>query len=545
MRARRLYLTTATLVTFLGGVVNLLSVATTRLPGDAAHFARGFPLEFEHLWHVVTVLLGLVLAVSSVNIYRRKRRALFIVVALCGLSAALHLTRDLNVSSAAFSVAVGGFLFAGRRHFTVLSRVPDPRAAAVRLALALGVTLLYGAVGFWFLDRRDFGIEFTLGDSLQRTLKFLALTGDPSLVPHTRFAHRFLASLRVVTWVAAIYAAYSLFQPVRYRFRVRPHERRRAREAIDAYGRTPLDYFKLWPDKSFFFPPRGGSGVISYRVGAGYAVVLGDPVGPESELEATTRAFLAMCDRNDWRVAFHQVGPELLGMYESLGFRKLKIGDEAIVDLTTFGSASPSFKKLGGRVAKLEREGLALQSWEPPVPDDVVARAREVSELWLSIPGRRERTFTLGQFRASYVRSTPLDAAIDAGGHMQAFVNITPGFAKGESAVDLMRHRPDAPNGVMDFLFTRVLAKSRDAGFTRFSLGLAPMSGFHESEDPSPEEEAVHYFMQRLNFLFSYRGLRAYKAKYATLWEPRYVTYQGVLNLPLVARAIAAVSEIR
>lgn len=285
--------------------------------------------------------------------------------------------------------------------------------------------------------------------------------------------------------------------------------------------------------------------MISYRVGAGYAITLGDPVGPEGELEATTQAFLAMCDRNDWRVAFHQILPDHLPMYEGLGFRKLKIGDEAIVDLARFGPGTPAFKKLANRVNKLEKDGLRLEAWEPPVPEDVIARAKVVSDQWLSIPGRRERTFTLGQFRPSYVRATPLRAAVDASGNMQAFLNLVPCYRKGDTVLDLMRHRADAPNGVMDFLFTKVLLASRDAGLERFSLGLAPMSGFQESEDPSPEEEAVHQFMQRLNFLFSYRGLRAYKAKYATIWEPRYIAYQRILNLPLVARAIATVSDVR
>jgi lysylphosphatidylglycerol synthetase-like protein (DUF2156 family) len=50
--------------------------------------------------------------------------------------------------------------------------------------------------------------------------------------------------------------------------------------------------------------------------------------------------------------------------------------------------------------------------------------------------------------------------------------------------------------------------------------------------------------MQQLHFLFSYHGLLHYKAKFATIWEPRYTIYRHVLNLPRVARAIAAVSEI-
>ena len=66
---------------------------------------------------------------------------------------------------------------------------------------------------------------------------------------------------------------------------------------------------------------------------------------------------------------------------------------------------------------------------------------------------------------------------------MQAFVNSITSSRKGESTIDLMRRRSTAPNGVMDFLLVKLLAHSRDQGFDRFSLGLAPMSGFQPKED--------------------------------------------------------------
>ena len=44
------------------------------------------------------------------------------------------------------------------------------------------------------------------------------------------------------------------------------------------------------------------------------AIALGDPVGPEQDLEATTRAFVRYCADNGWSVAFHEVLPDLLPM---------------------------------------------------------------------------------------------------------------------------------------------------------------------------------------------------------------------------------------
>lgn len=273
-------------------------------------------------------------------------------------------------------------------------------------------------------------------------------------------------------------------------------------------------------------------------------MALGDPVGPEEEIEIIIREFSEFCDQNGWRVAFYQTPPDLLSVYRRLGFRHLKIGDEALVDLTQFSLESKQSKKLRSKVNQFEKEGIQFRQYIPPLPASVLAQAKEVSDAWLTIPGRRERTFTLGLFEERYVRSTPVHAAVAGNGSMLGFVNVIPCYRQGETTVDLMRHRPDAPPGVMDYIFAKLFLAKKQEGFARFNMGMAPMSGFQEREEASVEERAVHYFMQRLNFLFNYQGLRYYKAKFATIWEPRYLIYRNVLNLPLVARAITKVSEI-
>jgi phosphatidylglycerol lysyltransferase len=42
----------------------------------------------------------------------------------------------------------------------------------------------------------------------------------------------------------------------------------------------------------------------------------------------------ADCDRNDWHPTFYQIRPDDLDLYRSLGFHVLKIGEEAVVDLS-------------------------------------------------------------------------------------------------------------------------------------------------------------------------------------------------------------------
>lgn len=502
-----------------------------------------FPLEFARLSRFATLLVGFALIISSINILKRKRRAHELAVGLSILSVIFHLTKGLDYEEAASSAALLAFLLLIRGRFKVRSSIPDLRWGLVHLGTALFAALLYGVAGFWLLDAREFAIDFTVGDAIHRTLLFLSLTGDPGIVPHTRYARWFIHSMYLMTATAIAYSLLAVFRPVVYLYRTHPHERRLAEAITARHGRSAIDFFKYWPDKSFFFSQTRKT-YIAYKVGGGHAVALGDPVGPEEEIETTLRQFLEMCEQNDWRVAFHQTLPDFLAIYTKLGLRKLKIGDDAVVELSKFSLDGKHAKKFRHAINQLENDGLRFVRLPPPQAPEIMAQLREVSAEWLQIPGRRERTFTLGLFDPDYVRTTPVYAVVDAGGKIRAFVNEIPSFAPGEATIDLMRYRPSSPPAVMEYLFSKLLLAKKEEGFARFNLGLAPMAGFQEREESSMEERAVHHFMQHFSFLFNYEGLRAYKAKFATLWEPRYLVYRNVLSLPLVARAIAEVSEL-
>ena len=49
------------------------------------------------------------------------------------------------------------------------------------------------------------------------------------------------------------------------------------------------------------------------------------------------------------------------------------------------------------------------------------------------------------------------------GGRIVAFANLWLTETRTEASVDLMRHRPDAPAGTMDFLFARLLLRANRA----------------------------------------------------------------------------------
>jgi phosphatidylglycerol lysyltransferase len=533
-----------TLMTLGSGTVNLLSVMGRSAPPERGALLREvFPLEFLHLSRSLTLLIGFALIISSINIHKRKSRAFQIVLFLSCLSVTFHLTKGLDYKAAFFSALLVVLLLLTRRIFTVRSSHPDLRSGLLQFAIAGLVALSYGVAGFWLLDQREFGINFTLGDSIRRTLLLFSLVGDPQIVPHTRYAHWFVNSLYLMTAAFFVYAVYALFRPVIYQWRTVPQERALAGELVSRYGRGSLEYFKLWPDKSYFFSPSKRC-FLAYRVGGSFAIVLGDPVGAEEEIQETIRGFMELCGENDWGLGFYQTLPDFLPLYKALGFRKLKIGDDAIVDLTKFTLEGKAMRKFRYTLTQMEKIGVHILKFEPPIAEDILLQVKEVSDEWLQIPGRRERGFTLGRFEPDYIRSTPLFAVADSEERILAFVNRIPSYRRGEATIDLMRHRTKVPNGIMDYLFVKLFLDEQNRKFERFSLGMAPMAGFQEKEEASREERAVHYFFQHLNFIFSYSGLREYKAKFASFWEPRYAIYRSHLDLPRLAMALGKVSEL-
>jgi phosphatidylglycerol lysyltransferase len=539
-----------TLFTLGSGLIGIYSVLGPITAERVTSLRQVFPLELLDISRFVNLLTGFALVLSSLNIYWRKRRAYYAVVGLASLSAIFHLMRSVNhwskgehYEEALLSLALVLLLAWSRKEFTVRSETLHTRATIQHLAFAVILTVAYAAVGFWLLEPREFGVNFDWRESLRQALLVLSFVGHAGLTPHTRYAHWFLQSLAWIETAALVYCGYLLFRPVYYRFQRYPREMAWARQILAAHGRSGLDFFKAYPDKSYFFSLSRRS-FLAYRVGAGCAVVLGDPVGPAEELEPLLRDFLALCRDNDWRVGFHQVLPDYLEIYHNLGLKRLKVGDEAVVDLSRFCLAGKHGKGFQSKINQLERAGIVTLHQEPPIPDETIEQIRVVSDDWLRIPGRRERQFTLGRFDPEYLRTTPLFMAVDRTGKILAFVNIIQSYHPQEATIDLMRRRTDAPNGIMDYLFVKLFLRMKERGFTRFSLGLAPLAGSHDAAPVSTEEQAVHALIRHLRLLFSFEGILSYKAKFATIWEPRYLIYQGAVDLPRLGIALNQVSEL-
>lgn len=533
-------------VAFLNGLLEVLYVLVIRIPGGA-HISEFLPFGLHYWSRSLGLIFGLALLYLSFNLFRRKHVAWWLALASSAVVTSIHVVRGLVYGWSWYTILVPAatlvLLVLLREKFTVRS---EPRSILRGLgvvAMSAVVVVAYGTLGFWVLAEKDFGIDFTLTDAFVRTLREYALVGNDDLIPYTRHADWFMHSLDLAGVAAASFAAYSMFRPVAYRLRVLPHERQEAKSILERHGTSSLDFFKLWPDKSYFFSEDRRS-FIAYKTSNNVAIALGDPVGPDQELEATTRAFLGYCSENGWGAAFHQVVSDLLPLYRRLGMQALKIGEEPVINLERFCSKTAKRKWFRYVKRKFEREGYFITQHVPPQPQKLLDEVEEVSKQWLLLPGRRERTFTLGSFDRGYLSRTTLLVVRDPQKRALAFVNKIPSYRKGEATIDLMRHRLEVPNGTMEYLLMELMLALRKEGYSRFDLGMAPLAGMADQPRAALEEWGLSQLFSLLNRFFSYKGLRNYKVKFEPDWEERFLVYEGrPLALARVGVALTRVTE--
>ncbi len=548
--------------TCLSGAVAILQPLAGRLMEHHPKlFSLVVPPEIYHFSKSLHVIFGLFLIYVSINIFKRKRRALTTAIILSILSAISHAARVgaehialipnhdvaeliplINIIFPLFAVVL---LWYYRKRFTVKTERPTIGIGLRKVMVSLALVLAYGTIGFFLLEKKDFGIDFSFLESLKYCLREITLVGNQDLVPKSHFAKWFLNSLHVFGAFSAVYASYNLFRPIQYQLDTKPREREMALSLLKKYGSDALDNYKTLPDKSYFFLPNGNS-FIAYKTVLHIAIGLGDPVAPPDELERVVKEFRQECHDNDWRIAFLQVKPNHISLYEKLGLDILKVGEEAIVDLERFTSKTVKNKDFKSKPKKLEKEGYTLVRLSPPHSDQILDELKRISDEWLALPGRRERGFSLGWFDRDSLRDDVIFALKDPEGKTIAFVNQVPSYEAGQASIDMMRHRESVPNGTMDFLFLKLLTALKEENFKTFNLGLAALSGVGDSPDASLKEKAIHEIYEHMNRFFSYKGLRRYKEKFEPNWRESFLVYEGgTRGLIKTALAITRAGELK
>ncbi|MEH2222876.1 phosphatidylglycerol lysyltransferase domain-containing protein [Nostoc sp.] len=526
----------AVFLTGLVGVVNLLSAVTPNLYGRTHWLKEFLPFEIRASGHIFAALTGFVLLTLATNLLRRKRIAWLLTIALLVISICSHLLKGLDYEESLLSGVLLVQLIWMRHFFTAQSDRPSIARGVRVLIGALLFTLAYGTIGFYLLDGK-FSENFNWREAIVQTLAMFFTEDNWGLQPKSRFGEFFANSIYIIAAGTITYAIVMLLQPVFWRNLATTNEQRRVKEIVEQYGCSSLAALTLLNDKSYYFSPSGNS-VIAYVPKGRGAIALGDPIGPIEDRKETIIAFQQFCQRNDWYPGFYQTMPDDVELYKSLGFKVLKIGEEAIVDLKSFTLQGKAGKNFRPSISRLTKLGYQIDFYQPPIANDLLHRLKSVSDEWLKMVQGSEKQFSLGWFDEAYLRECEIAVVHNPEGQISAFANIIREYQLNEATIDMMRHRSSLENGTMDFLFISLLQHFKEGGYDSFNFGLSALAGVGDNPESRRLEKVLHYLYEHLNRFYNFKGLHAYKDKFRPRWEPRYLVYPSLATLPDVVVAL-------
>lgn len=498
--------------TFLAGTMLLLS-GSTPARGDRIAWMRDLlPLSVVEMGHFVASLVGAALVVLARGLQRRVQLAWGLTIALLGGGIVLSLLKGLDWEEAAILAVMLLLLLPCRESF--------PRHAAL-----LAGRRTFGWILAW--------IAAVVGATLVGLFAFKHVAYTDELWWQFAFnedAPRFLRASLGAAVIVALAGMALLLRPAL------PPPAAPTREDLELARRITADQpcttanLAQLGDKNLIFD-QSRRAFVMFAVRGRTWIAMGDPVGSPECFEELVWRLRDISEQHGGRVAFYQVGKELLSLYTEAGLSVVKVGECARVRLASFALEGRHFKGLRSSHTKLGREGATFDVLPPGQAD--LHELREVSDAWLAEKSAKEKGFSLGFWKDEYVSRCPV-AVVRREGRIIAFANLWVTNLRDELSVDLMRHLPSAPKGTMDFLFVEMMLWGRSEGYEWFDLGMAPLAGV-TSRKHSPAWNRVAGLVYRHGeHFYNFEGLRQYKDKFGPTWYPRYLAFEDGVALPFV-----------
>lgn len=501
-------------LSFGGGVLLLASAAFPTLEDRLVILNSYVPLAAIEISHGLSIAAGVLLIALSRGIAGQVRSAYHLTQILLIGGAMLTFLKGIDFEEALVLLAVAFLMRRQRKRFYRESYpLLSPRSLTWLAGLVIAIAS-FAWLGQW--------IHGDIPVGWQPLSEFAAALEAP----------RFTRGLLVAILMAVAFIGWSFFQRPKIPATGTDTQALSEAEAVlNKYGGSEFAHLVFLGDKSLLWSP-DRSAFIQYGMIRDRLIALGDPCGNPEAFDAVLIAFRDYADRHDLTPCCYEISQAHIHHYHDAGFALFKLGETAIVELVDFTLAGRRGEALRHSVNRAKRGGVEFALLEQPIDETLWPTLRAISDAWLAERGAGEKGFSLGNYNESYLRCSPI-AVVKVSGEIVAFANLMSDYAHHvELSIDLMRHRPDAPPGTMDFLFVELIQYAKSQGYQYFNLGMAPLGGVGETRYARAGEKVMRLAFEYGNRFYNYKGLRSFKEKFHPRWRSAYFAYPVLTTLP-------------
>ena len=545
---------------FLAGLMLLISGSLPTADGRMEIVRRAMPLPVVEMSHFFGSIVGALLLILARGLQRRIDAAWGMTIVLLGFGVVFSIVKGFDYEEAIILSVLLVALLPCREHFYRRGSLFAPSWTWGWLGgVAMAIVLLVWLVLFAFRHveySNDLWWDFAYHGDAPRSLRaLLGVVIALTLVAMTRL-------LRTHCEPPPIASAEELNEVA----------------AIVAKAEPTNANLALLGDKRFVFS-QDRKAFVMFGCSGNSWIAMGDPVGPDQSADDAAWKFREACDTVGVSPVFYQIAESSLGRYIDMGMSMRKLGEVARVPLPKFSLEGSSRKDLRRSKKKSGEAGLSFRIINKSEVAGWMPKLKEISDLWLGDKSAGEKGFSLGYFDETYllnfdiavvVQSKPVaeraksldesrsrsrqrldedqvnapksgDFGYGGDEDVIAFANMWRGANHHELSIDLMRYKPDALHGVMEYLFLELMLYGHEQGYQWFDIGMAPLSGasIHRL---SPLWNRVSDFTFRHGERFyNFKGLRAYKEKFDPVWTPMYLASPGGIS---TARVLTDVTTL-
>ncbi len=506
----------------VGGCILLASGATPGVQERLDWLIFFVPLPLIEFSHLVNGLVGVGMIFLSRGVSLKMDSAYYATVTLLCVGMVASLAKGWDFEEAIILGLMLITFIPARKYFyrkSALLRLEIPPTQ-----LIIGITIIGLSIWLGFYSYADIG--YSHGLWLQSSLD---RTGDAS---------RFLRSIFVISVVIVGFLGYRLVSRTSNDLALPTKDELDIATGIVHRSNTTDHHLVLTGDKYILWSKSKNS-FLMFGVTNKFWIAMGDPVGEASEFEELAWRFRESADKVAAQIAFYEIGKEYIPLYLDLGLSLIKLGQQALIPLNSFGLEGKKRQNFRSAINKYQREGFSFEIIYSADVQAIIPSLKRISDAWLNDKNAKEKRFSMGFFDEEYLRHCEL-AVVKKDGEVYAFCNLWTLDNRHEISIDLMRYVPGTPNGIMEYLSISLVMWAKEQGFSYFSLGMAPLSGL-EDHALAPLWHKIGNTIFKLggNF-YNFEGVFFYKDKFSPEWNPVYLAAPPGLQTASALLAVTA-----
>lgn len=317
----------------------------------------------------------------------------------------------------------------------------------------------------------------------------------------------------------------------------------RVRTLVGSGAGGSLQYMATWRGHAYWFTP-DGTAAVAYRVIGGVALTTGGPVGRPEAVPEAVAGFAAHCREQGWSPCFYSVDAEVDAVARSLGWSTVQVAEETLLPLPDLTFTGRKWQDVRTALNRAAKAGIVAE-WTTfhDAPVAITDQIRAISEEWVADKGLPEMGFTLGGLDELADDEVRLLVAVDADRSVHGVTSWLPVRRDGQMVgwtLDFMRRRSDewAFRGVMEFLIASAATSLKEEGAEYLSLSGAPLARLDRGEPIAGLQKLLDATGQRLEPVYGFRSLLAFKAKFQPEYRPLYLAYPDAAALPAIGNAV-------